>query len=355
MTEAFDRLIRENKIVTFVGTGGVGKTSLSLALAIEACRQGKRVAAITVDPSRRLESLLNMTGSDSHSVSLKLPSSDNSLDVYSVDTEQGFKQFIITNISEAFYEKLNRNRIFKQISQNLRETHNFVALNQLVEVVKKGHYDFVVLDTPPCHQVIDFFESPQRLQKFFSSQLTQKSGDWLGWIQKKSMSFVEIFLKRLVGQQFVDEMESFFSTVGGLSQTVNEVSAQFIDLLSSKDSSLVLVFAPAEDKIQEARYLHQRIKEFSYQLNHFVLNRAYLSELDESEVSWEGDDEKGRRLYNYFGEKKLRSRQLMGDLKNQLGDGELKYSLIPEINNPLRTPEDFFDFSKQVREHWSVM
>ena len=53
-------LLEERRILVVVGTGGVGKTTVAAALAVEAARRGRRVLALTIDPARRLSDALGL-------------------------------------------------------------------------------------------------------------------------------------------------------------------------------------------------------------------------------------------------------------------------------------------------------
>ncbi|MDD9950026.1 MAG: hypothetical protein OXT67_00530, partial [Zetaproteobacteria bacterium] len=48
------------KLVIFVGAGGVGKTSCSIAWAIHAARQGKKGALLSIDPAKRMAAALGL-------------------------------------------------------------------------------------------------------------------------------------------------------------------------------------------------------------------------------------------------------------------------------------------------------
>ena len=197
--------------MTFVGTGGVGKTSLSLCFAIQAALERKKVAAITVDPSNRLNTLLGLKQGLSTRQEIVFDNPGVSFDVFFLDTEKIFQRFISTHTDGKFYEKLKKNPIYQQISKNLRETHNFSALYKMVEILQTDSYDFIVLDTPPCHQVIEFFNSPDRLQNFFSLYEGHLANPWLSWI--KSSFLFEKALKTLIGEQFLDSLDQFLKSL----------------------------------------------------------------------------------------------------------------------------------------------
>jgi len=49
------------RIVVCCGSGGVGKTTTSAALAVRAADRGRRVAVLTIDPARRLAQALGLS------------------------------------------------------------------------------------------------------------------------------------------------------------------------------------------------------------------------------------------------------------------------------------------------------
>ena len=58
-----DLLLRDElRVLLCVGTGGVGKTTLSAALAVRAAMLGRRVVVVTIDPARRLAQAMGLDG-----------------------------------------------------------------------------------------------------------------------------------------------------------------------------------------------------------------------------------------------------------------------------------------------------
>ena len=62
--------IARKKVIVCCGAGGVGKTTLSAALAVESARQGYRTLVLTVDPSLRLAQALRVQRNSSDPVTV---------------------------------------------------------------------------------------------------------------------------------------------------------------------------------------------------------------------------------------------------------------------------------------------
>src|SRR5882672_9245116 len=54
-------VLDSHRVIICVGSGGVGKTTTSAALAVRAAMRGKRVLCLTIDPARRLAQSLGLS------------------------------------------------------------------------------------------------------------------------------------------------------------------------------------------------------------------------------------------------------------------------------------------------------
>lgn len=338
-------------MITFVGTGGVGKTSLSLAVALLAAQSGRRVAAVTVDPSQRLFRILNPDASTSVlPFDLNWPEFQSPLSVYPVDVEKTFNEFITTQLGETFFKVIAENKIYRQISKNLRETHNFAALYQMYNLLQDSRYDLIVLDTPPCHQVLEFFQAPERLSEFFSTK-EETNQTWVGWVQKKSFQAAESLISGLIGQEFLKEMEVFLFGVQRLGVKVREVSDTFVQVLRRQDSKMVLIFSPAHDKVEEALFLNSQLTNLNYRLDGYLLNRAFSEEASEFDPE-DAVDDLEKEIIAYFKKQKAISWELLGELANRALSDNLFYALLPEMTIAMEQSKDLLNFAQQVQNQW---
>ena len=54
----------EHRILVCAGSGGVGKTTVSASLAVQAAQRGLRVLVLTIDPAKRLANALGLGSSE---------------------------------------------------------------------------------------------------------------------------------------------------------------------------------------------------------------------------------------------------------------------------------------------------
>src|SRR4051794_38737839 len=52
--------LKEKRVVILLGAGGVGKTTTSIALALAAAGEGRKVALLSIDPAKRLAAALGI-------------------------------------------------------------------------------------------------------------------------------------------------------------------------------------------------------------------------------------------------------------------------------------------------------
>lgn len=159
------------KTIISIGTGGVGKTTMSAALAVGLSNQGKKVLVLTIDPSQRLAQALGIK-SDGEVYTVK-----ENLFACTVNHEKVFKEFIFKaaakSMSVVDTEKLLKNKLYQQLSTQLSGSQEFTSLFKLNEFVQSQKYDIVILDTPPAQHTWNFLTAPEKLARLFNEGVAQ--------------------------------------------------------------------------------------------------------------------------------------------------------------------------------------
>ena len=155
MPPTIAELLQTKRVLLCVGTGGVGKTTLSAALGIAAARRGRRVLVLTVDPARRLANALGLQAFDEQVQHIALPQLGPDqpqvpLDASMLDVKRTFDR-VVTRYAHSpqSAQRILAHPFYVQASTALAGSQEYMATERLYECATCGNWDLVVLDTPP--------------------------------------------------------------------------------------------------------------------------------------------------------------------------------------------------------------
>lgn len=279
MAQALGWQFGDAKVLVCAGTGGVGKTTISAALAWRAAHEGKRVLVLTIDPARRLADALGVKlGTSEQEVKIQ---GKGRLFAAMIDPETIFRDFVLrSSPNPATSERLLRNRLFKELSSSLSGSQEFTSLERLLSAVESGRFDLIVLDTPPTQHAIDFLRAPERIFSLFQESVTR----WFTDPDKSKGIFQQVFsrgtktvlgaLERITGKGFLTELSDFFMAAAEIQSTVAARSIAVHRLLADPSTGFVLVSAFDEAKMKEAAEFASDLRRSGHQLKAVVINRA---------------------------------------------------------------------------------
>jgi anion-transporting ArsA/GET3 family ATPase len=275
------QLIEDHRVIVCVGSGGVGKTTISAALAIAAARLGKRTLVLTIDPARRLATALGIANSH-RDIRLHGREYRGQLWAGMIDARRIFAEYVERHANDRLAaQRLLDTRFYQQLSTTLSGSQEFTALSRLVDAVEGGRYDLVILDTPPATHASDFLRAPQRLNAVFESTIVslfmgRSTGLGLAasaW--KKSVKMMLGTLRLLTGSAFIANFSRFFSAIDAIAPDIRATNLRAHGLLLEPTTGFVLVSSFDAAKIQEGRALRDEIDAAGYHLRKVIVNRAW--------------------------------------------------------------------------------
>lgn len=272
-----------------VGTGGVGKTTTSAAIALAAAGSGLRTLVMTIDPARRLANAMGLSEfgnvereisaetAAEYGVELKAP-----LWAMMPDVKRTFDE-LITRIAPdpERRDKIFHNRFYQQFSTVLAGSLEYAAVEKLYEVYMSERYDLIVLDTPPSQNATAFFEAPGKILDF----MEQESLHWLlkpyaaaGRFSFKLLdwgtSFVMRSLGKLAGGETIAELANFLLGFQGMYEGFRDRSQRVRALISSEEVGFVLVTSPVPNQVEAVRSLRDGLRAEGMQVRAMVANRV---------------------------------------------------------------------------------
>ncbi len=270
-----DEVLTRHRIVVCVGSGGVGKTTTSAALALEAARRGERVLCMTVDPARRLASSLGLEQMTTELRRVPPQRLDvlgrpcrGELWVTMLDTKQTFDRLVERYApDEAMRERILSNRIYRYVSTSLAGTQEYMAMERLHEVRSEDRWDRLVLDTPPATHAMDFLDAPDRLVDAIDSaamrwfvQAFQATSRLSFGVFGKSASMLLKGLSRFTGGAFLEQVADFVTGLNALFGGFRERAAAVAEGLRSSEVAFLAVTTPRPFTVHETLRLLQGLR-----------------------------------------------------------------------------------------------
>ena len=172
-------IIAGKGVVICAGAGGVGKTTASASIALGMAAQGMKVAVLTIDPARRLAESLGLPELGNEARRIEGLGVDGELWAMMLDAKRTFDELVERHApDERSRDAILSNRIYREISNAVAGSQEYMAMEKLYELREEGRYDLLVLDTPPSRNALDFLEHRRRSNSPSPSSTCRRSSSW---------------------------------------------------------------------------------------------------------------------------------------------------------------------------------
>jgi anion-transporting ArsA/GET3 family ATPase len=276
------------RVIVCVGSGGVGKTTTSAALAVRAASEGRRVLCLTIDPAKRLAQSLGLSelNGGEQLVSPELFARHGlllrgSLSAMMLDMKRTFDDLVERHASTRDQsQRILKNRMYQYVSTSLAGTQEYMAMEKLHAVRRDPRFDLIVLDTPPTTNALDFLDAPQKLVGAIDSPVmrwfvdTLQAAPGLG-LMSRGAAFVLKGLGRFTGAEFLQHVGEFVSELNELFGGFRERAQAVYADLKGPDVAFVIVTSPSPGTVAEAIFFTRKLREYGITPRAMVVNRVH--------------------------------------------------------------------------------
>ena len=282
-----DKIIgdRETKIIICCGSGGVGKTTTSAAIALRAAETGRKVVVLTIDPARRLAQSLGVGGLDNtpRPVSMIDTAAGGSLDAMMLDMKGTFDDVVLAHSTPEKAAAILQNQFYVALSSEFSGTQEYMAMEKLGQLhAEAGRWDLIVVDTPPARSALDFLDAPEHLSALLDGRFlrlllhpTRGPLRFMG----AGFSMMSAAMTRILGAQIIGDVQTFVRAFEALFGGFRQRATSTFELLSSRHSTFLVVATPHRDALREAEYFVDRLTEEGMPLSGMVINRVHTRAL----------------------------------------------------------------------------
>ena len=292
--------LKDHRLVICLGPGGVGKTTISAALALYGAMEGRSVDVMTVDPAPRLLDALGLDASSSEPQRVPLDGlvdrggrrSRPRLRALKLDPKATFDALVNRYApSAAARDTILENRIYRNLSDALSGVGEYMAMEKLLELHLAPDADLIVLDTPPASEAIDFLDAPRRLLDLLNSRaitlLGRSGGSLLRGLKVVDFAARTVLsaFDRATGLHLLGDVQGFVESFAGMYAGFAERAQKAGELLRSSETIIVIVTTAEAGRITQAREFAAALDAAGLQVDAVVVNRIMPELPDSAEIA----------------------------------------------------------------------
>jgi anion-transporting ArsA/GET3 family ATPase len=353
------------RLAICLGPGGVGKTTLSAALALNAAIGGRAVDVMTVDPAPRLLDALGLSSTDSTMQTVPLAElgarRGARLRALKLDPKSTFDSLIERHApSPAARDAILANRIYSNLSTTMAGVADYMAMEKLIELHSDSSTDLIVLDTPPAREAIDFLDAPRRMLELIGSRAITLLGasrtamrGRFSMIDLAARAILSAF-DRLTGLHLLSDVQTFVRGFDGMYAGFAERAAQAQTLIRDAETLVVVVTTAETERVDQACEFIDALKAMGITLGGVAVNRVMAplpaaSTIDDADLP-AALKRKLKRNLEDFTALKGRETVALDRLRERLPAGT-QLIAAPDLGREPRTLGDLAEIARNLIAH----
>ncbi len=261
-----------NSIVV-TGAGGVGKTTISAALAIAAAEPDTRTLVMTVDPAKRLADALDVSGLSSEPTPVPGVAG---LWTATLDVTSSWEAIVRRYSQPDVAARLLLNPYFRAIADRFPAAQSFAAAETMATFIESGRWDLVVVDTPPSAGGLDFYLAPARTADLVGGRLLH----WITGAQLPGRRFLYRFTGKpmlkvadtVLGGPLLEDVAEFLLDLRTMYDALTARAETMQRYL--RDATTVVVTTAEPAPVAEAVRFFEELTDIDVDPAAIVLNRA---------------------------------------------------------------------------------
>ncbi|HEY1568613.1 MAG TPA: ArsA-related P-loop ATPase [Solirubrobacteraceae bacterium] len=351
-------LLAGKRVCVCGGSGGVGKTTTSAAIALGMAAEGAKVAVVTIDPAKRLANALGLQELENEPRRVEpdrlagtAGEFRGELWAMMLDPKRTFDELIERVAADPERaDEIKRNRVYRELSTAVSGSQEFTAVAKLYELERDGDFDLLVLDTPPSRNALDFLDAPTRLTSFLEGRalkaFIRPTGLGMRVLGRGAAPLLGA-LRRVTGVDLIGDLTTFFGLLGDMTDDFSERARGVERMLKASTTAFVLVTSAQQAAIDEAIWFRRTLTDGGLPFAGVIVNRVHHDILGEAEPedlvsaldAELAGDLAGRVAENFFDYHRLAQRDArnVARLRDELGGQPLL--VVPQLDDDVHDVE----------------
>ncbi len=270
------------KIVVYLGTGGVGKTSVAAATALSRARADARKSlVITIDPAMRLRTALNLQGRSLEQHVPLLPPGKGELWAALLDVRATLDDAVNMYAKKGQVDRILNHPIYAQIADSLVGMQELMAVERIDQLSRRG-FEYIVVDTAPSRHAIEFLDKPMAFADLVGSGWVKLVGRTYQFVARTGMmslgrKSLDLYarVESLLGANLVQQILDFYSIFVSIAEGYAHRAEKTVALLKDPAITEFRVVTTPQKALRDARFFFSALKERGFPLGTIYVNRMW--------------------------------------------------------------------------------
>ncbi|MEZ5400209.1 MAG: ArsA-related P-loop ATPase [Bryobacteraceae bacterium] len=289
-------------ITVYLGTGGVGKTSLAAATALARARAGDRTLVLTTDPAHRLRTALGLEpGAPEQLVPLD-PPAPAELWGAMLDVRATLDDAVRLYAKPAAVDRILNHSIYATIANSLVGMPELMAVERIDQLIRRG-FENIVVDTAPSRHALEFLDKPMFFAGLADSAWVKLVGRAYRFAAASpfglfSRASVDMYarVEAILGANLVREILDFYSLFVSIAEGYSARARKTVALLKDPAVTSFRIVSTPQKAVADSSYFAAELEKRGFPTGAICINRLWTetatatpaSGLEQDLMDWYG-------------------------------------------------------------------
>ena len=269
------------RIIVYLGTGGVGKTSVAAATALAQARGGLKSLVLTIDPALRLRTALHLKdGVLEQTVPLDSPA-EGELWAALLDVRATLDEAVRAYGKSSTAERILNHPIYATIADSLAGMQELMAVERIDQLTRRG-FEHIVVDTAPSRHALEFLDKPVFFADLVGSGLVKLVGRTYKFVARTGMmtlgrKTIDMYARAesILGANLVRQILDFYSLFISIAEGYAERAQKTVALLKDPAVTEFRVVTTPQKAMRDAQFFHEALSSRKFPVGALYVNRVW--------------------------------------------------------------------------------
>jgi anion-transporting ArsA/GET3 family ATPase len=269
------------KIIVYLGTGGVGKTSVAAATALAEARAGRKSLVLTIDPALRLRTTLHLKdGALEQTVPLD-PPAHGELWAALLDVRATLDDAVRLYGKSSTADQILNHPIYATIADSLAGMQELMAVERIDQLARRG-FNHIVVDTAPSRHALEFLEKPMFFAELAGSGWVKLVGRTYKFVAGTGMmtlgrKTIDLYARAesILGANLVRQVLDFYSLFVSIAEGYAERAVKTVEMLKDPAITEFRVVTIPQKAVRDAQFFHEELSRRRFPIGALYVNRVW--------------------------------------------------------------------------------